>query len=110
MRGIRPNLCWCTSIEDSNSVDSAGRSVYTSKWVTIWFSASWILTSLPNSLGLLAFPLKNNFRVRLEHTHDLFRRLRLSCENPYPRLSHHLPNPPHHGLQRLCQTFHWSAT
>jgi RNA-directed DNA polymerase len=25
MRGIRPNLCWCTSIEDSNRVESAGR-------------------------------------------------------------------------------------
>ena len=24
MRGIRPNLCWCTSIEDSNKVESAG--------------------------------------------------------------------------------------
>src|ERR1035437_4640923 len=40
MRGIRPNLCWCTSIEDSNRVESAGRSANTSKWVTIWFSAS----------------------------------------------------------------------
>src|SRR5260370_31202650 len=58
MRGIRPNLCRCTWIEDSNRVESAGRSAYTSKWVTIWFSASWILTSLPNSLGLLAFPLR----------------------------------------------------
>ena len=54
MRGIRPNLSWCTSIEDSNRVESAGRSAYTSKWVTIWFSASWILTNLPTCRGLRA--------------------------------------------------------
>src|SRR4029077_3504832 len=68
------------------------------------------LDQLAKLVGLARFPLANNFRVRLEHAHDLFPRLRVSCENPYPRLSHHLPNPPPHGLQRLCQTFHGSAT
>src|SRR5450759_3763381 len=68
------------------------------------------LDQLAKLVGLARFPFANNFRVRLEHAHDLFPRLRVSCENPHPRLSHHLPNPPHHDLQKLGQTFHCSPT
>jgi hypothetical protein len=34
--------------------------------VTVWFSASWIFTILPNSLGLPAFPAETPARSRAE--------------------------------------------
>src|SRR5207253_6778752 len=46
-------------------------------------------------VGLARFPFANNFRVRFEHAHDLSWRLRVSSENPHPRLFHYLPNSPH---------------
>src|SRR5882672_1747588 len=67
------------------------------------------LDQLAKLVGLARFPFANDFRVRFEHAHDLSRRLRLACEDPNLGLFHHLPNPPHHGLQPLRQTCHWSA-
>src|SRR6266853_955067 len=68
------------------------------------------LDQLAKLVGLARFPFANDFRVRFEHAHDLSRRLRVACENPNLGLFHHLPNPPHHGLQPLRQTFHRRAT
>src|SRR5207249_4059472 len=43
------------------------------------------LDQLAKLVGLARFPFANDFRVRFEHAHDLSRRLRISCENSYPR-------------------------
>src|SRR5437899_184912 len=67
------------------------------------------LDQLAKLVGLARFPLANDFRVRFEHAHDLSRRFRVACENPYPRLFHYLPHPSHPSLQPLRQTFHGSA-
>src|SRR5438445_2953431 len=64
----------------------------------IWFSASCTWTNLPNSVGL-GFAFANDFRVRLEHAHDLAWKMRDSLEDPGLGLLHHLPHSLGHEFQ-----------
>src|SRR3989449_1337253 len=64
----------------------------------IWFSASCTWTNLPNSVGL-GFAFANDFRVRLEHAHDLAWKMRDSLEDPGLGLLHHLRHSLGHEFQ-----------
>ena len=58
----------------------------------IWFSVSCICTSLPNSVGLLALPLRIISLCGSKQTHDLAWQLRHSIEHAGLGLLHHLPH------------------
>ena len=59
---------------------------------------------MPNSVGLLALPLRIDLGMRLEQAHDLARQLRHTIEEAHLGLLHHLPDPARHDAQMLAQT------
>src|SRR2546426_391859 len=64
----------------------------------IWFSASCTWTNLPNSVGLLALPLRM-ISVCGSIAHDLAWKTRDSLEDPGLGLLHHLPHSLGHEFQ-----------
>src|SRR3989441_11810590 len=64
----------------------------------IWFSASCTWTNLPNSVGLLALPLRM-ISVCGSIAHDLAWKMRDSLEDPGLGLLHHLPHSLGHEFQ-----------
>ena len=68
----------------------------------IWFSASWSLISLPNSVGLPALPFR---MISVEGSNRLTSLpwLCLSQPKARPGLAHHLTDPWDHVVERLTQ-------
>jgi hypothetical protein len=53
-------------------------------------------------IRLSGFPFANDFRVRLEDTHDLLRGFRYASGDSRPRLMDHSTHSIRHGLEMLA--------
>jgi hypothetical protein len=63
------------------------------------------LNHVPELVWLAPLPLANDFRVRLEKTHDLVRILGNSSKHSRLGLPHHLSHTPSHRFQDLPESF-----
>src|SRR5437762_6441430 len=69
-------------------------------------SASWIFTSLPNSVGFTFFPITNGLRVSFEHTEHLVGMMGVALQHPGARLLQHAPGQRAHVLHLRAQSLH----
>jgi hypothetical protein len=74
----------------TSKAKSAGRRSYTWKATTIWFSASWTLSILPNSVGLPGFPWRMISVVCANRLTILPAESVMPWMIPGARLAHHL--------------------